>query len=223
VGLTNLLREEISEKMHIDQIKYVINFVIQALAVMAMHANFSIQDSRKGPSLLQSQLQPLLTILSLTATNLLQSNGKDSILQMVTTTSVIGMLLLSKELERVLRKSLLASFILWAHVLKERIASTVTLTTKILSIMQLLLRRRILKLGGKKNKNLPFLKANPRPLKLLPQLRRRGKAAKERGKARERKERERRDIDSSWSVQLPLSRPLFRYLVLPDQKKMFIF
>ena len=48
VGLTNLLHEEISEKMHIDQIKYVINFVIQDLVVMAMHANFSIRDNQKG-------------------------------------------------------------------------------------------------------------------------------------------------------------------------------
>jgi hypothetical protein len=223
VGLTNLLREGTNEKMHIDQIKYVINFVIQDPVVMAMHANFSILDSQKGPSPLQSQLQHLLTILSLTATILLQSNGKDSILQMVTMMSVIGMLLLSHELERILRKSLLASFILWAHVLKERIVSTVTLTTKILSIMQLLLRRKILKRGMKRKKIPPFPQVNPRPLKLLPQLKRRGRAEKERGKARGRKEKERRDVDNSWSVQLPLSRPPSRYVVLPDQKEMFTF
>ena len=49
VGLTNLLREGTNEKMPTDQIKYVINFGIQEPVVMAMHANFSIQDSLKGP------------------------------------------------------------------------------------------------------------------------------------------------------------------------------
>ena len=41
VGLTNLLREEISGRMHTDQIKYAISSKIQGVALMATHANFS--------------------------------------------------------------------------------------------------------------------------------------------------------------------------------------
>ena len=41
VGLTILLREEISGRMHTDQIKYAISSKIQGVALMAMHASFS--------------------------------------------------------------------------------------------------------------------------------------------------------------------------------------
>ena len=75
VGLTNLLREEINENMHTDQIRYAINFKVQGPAHMAMRANFSTQDSLKRQLLPQSLLQRLLRVLNLT-TILLQSNGK---------------------------------------------------------------------------------------------------------------------------------------------------
>ena len=42
VGLTNLLQEETSGRMRTDQIKYAISFKVQGVALMAMHANFSM-------------------------------------------------------------------------------------------------------------------------------------------------------------------------------------
>ena len=75
-------------------------------------------------------------------------------------------------------------------------------------------------------KNPPFPQRNPKTLMLLPQLKRKGKdEEKEKGKAREEKEREGRvrAIDNLRSVQLPLSRPRYKYMVLQDQIGMFTF
>ena len=79
-------------------------------------------------------------------------------------------------------------------------------------------------------KNPPFPQRKPKMLTLLPQLKQKGKdeekeKEKEKGKARERKEKDGRvrAIDNLRSVQLPLSRPRYKYMVLQDQKGMFTF
>ena len=75
-------------------------------------------------------------------------------------------------------------------------------------------------------KNQPSPKNNPKKRMLLPQLKQKGKEKeKEKGKAKAVKERERRakTIDNLRSVQLPLSRPHCKYMVLQDQTNMFTF
>ena len=146
---------------------------------------------------------------------------------MVAMMSVIGMPLRSHGQVRTLRKRHRANSFLWAHVPKEKLASTIILTTKIRNtIVPQLLRSQVnLKLIMMK-KNPPFPQRNPKTLMLLPQLKRKGKdEEKEKGKAREEKERVRRvrAIDNLRSVQLPLSRPRYKYMVLQDQKGMFTF
>ena len=73
VGLTNLLQERVSGKMLTNQIKYAISFKVQGVALMAMHATFSMSDSLRRP--LQQQ-RPLLHLSIIhNPPILLQSNG----------------------------------------------------------------------------------------------------------------------------------------------------
>ena len=137
--------------------------------------------------------------------------------------NVIGMPLLSHGQVRTLRKRNRANSFIWAHVPKEKLASSIILTTKIRNIIvpQLLRSQVNLKLITMK-KNPPFPQRNPKTLMLLPQLKRKGKDEhKEKGKAREEKDREIRvrTIDNLRSVQLPLSRPHCKYMVLQDQNE----
>ena len=87
----NLLREEISGKKLINQIKYITNSKVQGAVHMVMHANFSMPDNQRRSS---QQQRPVLHLLLVNIPLILsRSNGEFRIRPMVALMIEIGIFL----------------------------------------------------------------------------------------------------------------------------------